>query len=188
VKLAAACLLSKQPRLIATVAFASGRENCCVIFNAQEPARGEREAQRIFHTQLLALLERNDQRDLLFAQLRFISHAQAYPRHLLPNRGAEQRASQRKPSPLAGIRRQDDQDTLAQPIPRRPTRPRVESRQPLSTSSLFSASPLDLVADLVGERFRHERRAVNRRMRLDQVERPHESQELGVRDGCPAID
>jgi hypothetical protein len=140
VKLAAACLLSKQPRLIATVAFASGRENCCVIFNAQEPARGEREAQRIFHTQLLALLERNDQRDLLFAQLRFISHVQAYPRHLLPNRGAEQRASQRKPSPLAGIRRQDDQDT---PHAAR----RVDRRAAVRRSRLPASAALVHVSD-----------------------------------------
>jgi hypothetical protein len=72
-------VLSMQQRLIATVAFASRREHCCVILNAHQPSRCEREAQRILYTRLLAFLERNKQRDLLFAQLRFISHAQGVP-------------------------------------------------------------------------------------------------------------
>jgi hypothetical protein len=48
--------------------------------------------------------------------------------------------------------------------------------------------PLDLSADLVGERLRRGGRAIDRRVRLHQVERAFEHEELGICERCPAID
>jgi hypothetical protein len=47
------------------------------------------------------------------------------------------------------------------------------------------ASSLDLSADLVGERLHRRPRAVNWRMRLDQVERALKCEELLIRDATP---
>jgi hypothetical protein len=53
---------------------------------------------------------------------------------------------------------------------------------------LDGVSSRDLSADLVSERLHRYRRAIHRRMRLNQVERALERQELVVCERCPAID
>jgi hypothetical protein len=53
---------------------------------------------------------------------------------------------------------------------------------------LRDTSALDLSADLVGERLHLGRRAVDRRVRLDLVERALEREKFLVCERCPAVD